>query len=71
MMLFISLNMVMMQKAPLFASLPKKQKPLLRVAFLLRIALVIPAVETAWLVYLKHSKRCAIFVVFTHTTLTL
>ena len=34
-------------------------------------SLVIPAVEAAWLVYLKRSKRCAIFVVFTHTTLTL
>ena len=34
-------------------------------------ALVIPAVEAVWLVYLKHSKRCAIFAVYPYTTLTL
>ena len=32
---------------------------------------VIPAVETMRIIYFKYSKRCAIFVVFTHTTLTL
>ena len=32
---------------------------------------VILAVEAVLLVSLKHSKCCAIFVVFTHTTLTL
>ena len=30
-----------------------------------------PDVEAVLLVSLEHSKRCAIFVVFTHTTLTL
>lgn len=32
--------------------------------------LVIPAVEEVVLVYLKHSKRCAIFAVCAHITLT-
>ena len=41
----------------------KEQKSLL-------LESVIPAVETVWLVYLKHSKRCATFTVCTHTTLT-
>lgn len=40
------------------------------VAFLLRIALVIPAVEVVWLVGLKHSKRCASCSICTHTALT-
>ena len=31
---------------------------------------VIPAVEEVVLVYLKHSKRCAIFAVCAHITLT-
>ena len=48
----------------------KQQKPLFRVAFLLHFALVIPAVEEVVLVYLKHSKRCAIFAVCAHITLT-
>ena len=39
-------------------------------AFLLRIALVIPAVEAVLLVSLEHSKRCAIFTKYPHTTLT-
>ena len=34
-------------------------------------AKVIPAVEAMRVICFKHSKRCAIFVVFTHTTLTL
>ena len=49
----------------------QKQKPLFRVALLFApIALVIPAVEEVVLVYLKHSKRCAIFAVCAHITLT-
>ena len=40
------------------------------IALSLSFAKVIPAVKVVWLVGLKHSKRCAIFVVFTHTTLT-
>lgn len=47
-----------------------QQKPLFRVAFLLRSALVIPAGEAVRLVYLKHSKRCAIRTKYPHTTLT-
>ena len=39
-------------------------------AFLLRIALVIPAVEAVRLGYLKHSKRCASCSIYTHTALT-
>ena len=39
--------------------------------FVIALALlVIPAVELVWFVCFKHSKRCAIFAVFTHTTLT-
>ena len=41
----------------------KEQKSLL-------LESVIPAVEAVLLVSLEHSKRCAIFVVFTHTALT-
>ena len=42
----------------------KEQKSLL-------LKSVIPAVEAVLFVSLEHPKRCAIFVVFSHTTLTL
>ena len=42
----------------------KEQKSLL-------LEFVIPALKAVLLVSLEHSKRCAIFVVFTHATLTL
>ena len=42
----------------------KEQKSLL-------LESVIPALKAVLLVSLEHSKRCAIFVVFTHATLTL
>ena len=42
----------------------KEQKSLL-------LEFVIPELKAVLLVSLEHSKRCAIFVVFTHATLTL
>lgn len=48
-----------------------QQKPLILSGFIIAlISLVIPAVEEVVLVYLKHSKRCAIFAVCAHITLT-
>ena len=41
-----------------------------RVAFLLRITLVIPAVEAVLLVSLEHSKHYSVICICTHTTLT-
>ena len=49
---------------------PKTKATLSSGSLFAPIALVIPAVEEVVLVYLKHSKRCAIFAVCAHITLT-
>ena len=59
-----NVRLILLYQRPFVNKFPRsqtQQKPLFRVAFLLRSALVIPAEGVRSAVLLKHSKRCACF----------